>query len=224
LARARGDDPTWSGARVEVSSLGDTVELLVDLPSTPESERAHGGPSGEPRCGMTAGYLSGWCEGIVGRPLETQERTCRVEGHARRRFLTSEAVMSEATREALASRDAELHELRARLEHERAAREDAERRLGQAHKLEALGHMSGGIAHDFNNLMTVVLARGTLLEKRLGGDPAAHDHLREMVRATERAAGLTRQLLAFSRVRPADHEPIDVGDALGRVGRMLESL
>ncbi len=126
--------------------------------------------------------------------------------------------------ERVLERTAELRASNARLEREIREREEAERRLRQSQKLEALGRMSGGIAHDFNNLMAVVLGRGALLAPRLEGDPASLAHLRELVGAAERAAALTRQLLEFSRSRTVDRGALDLGDAVTRVRRMVESL
>ena len=93
-------------------------------------------------------------------------------------------------------------------------REKIAKQLRQAHKLEAIGRLSGGIAHDFNNLLAIFMTRGALLERRLkhslpDGDPALVD-LQEMLRAGERAAALTAQLLAFSRGRVLGRERIDL--------------
>jgi PAS domain S-box-containing protein len=71
--------------------------------------------------------------------------------------------------------------------------------LRQAQRLEAVGQLAGGIAHDFNNLVTIVKVNGELLSQSLGAtDPRRRD-VEEIQEAADRAAGLTRQLLAFSR-------------------------
>jgi len=77
------------------------------------------------------------------------------------------------------------------------ARRTLEQRLAQAAKLEALGQLAGGIAHDFNNLLTVIAGHTDLLQLE-GSEQARHD-LEQIHLATERAASMTRQLLAFSR-------------------------
>lgn len=75
----------------------------------------------------------------------------------------------------------------------------AEARLLQAQKLESVGRLAGGVAHDFNNLLTVINGYGQLALSRLSpGDPVL-PYLEEMCRAGDRAASLTRQLLAFGR-------------------------
>ena len=105
------------------------------------------------------------------------------------------------------------------------ARRNLEEQLRQSQKMEAVGQLAAGVAHDFNNLLTIILGHvGLLLE-----DPAITGEVREsldpVAKASERAAGLTRQLLAFSRrqvmsVRPADLNDI-VNDTAGLVQRLL---
>jgi PAS domain S-box-containing protein len=84
---------------------------------------------------------------------------------------------------------------------EEAARRDAvasEAHARHVQKLESIGVLAGGIAHDFNNLLHVVLANADLARLQLPGDSAAREHLDEVIRATQRAAELTQQLLAYS--------------------------
>jgi PAS domain S-box-containing protein len=75
-----------------------------------------------------------------------------------------------------------------------------ESRLRQAHKMEAMGQLAGGVAHDFNNILTVIHSSAELAAEELMTDPArAGRDLREITIAAQRAASLTKQLLAFSR-------------------------
>jgi PAS domain S-box-containing protein len=89
-------------------------------------------------------------------------------------------------------------------------RRDLEGRLRQSQKMEAVGQLAGGIAHDFNNLLTAIIGYADLLESGLQADPSLRGSLGEIQRAAERAAGLTRQLLAFSRRQVLQSTEIEI--------------
>jgi two-component system cell cycle sensor histidine kinase/response regulator CckA len=74
-----------------------------------------------------------------------------------------------------------------------------EKQLRMAQKMEAIGRLSGGIAHDFNNLLGVIIGYSRVLKKELGASSALCEHAVEIEKAGQRAASLTKQLLAFSR-------------------------
>ncbi len=74
-----------------------------------------------------------------------------------------------------------------------------ERQLRMAQKMEAIGRLSGGIAHDFNNLLGVIIGYSGVLKRSLAQDATLLDHALEIEKAGQRAASLTKQLLAFSR-------------------------
>ena len=74
-----------------------------------------------------------------------------------------------------------------------------ERQLRMAQKMEAIGRLSGGIAHDFNNHLGVIIGYSRVLKKALGGNNLLTEHAVEIEKAGQRAASLTKQLLAFSR-------------------------
>ena len=76
---------------------------------------------------------------------------------------------------------------------------ELEAKFLQAQKMEALGRLAGGIAHDFNNLLGVIGGYAELLQSRLGNNDSYRRYCNRVVETTERAAGLTRQLLTFSR-------------------------
>ena len=99
-----------------------------------------------------------------------------------------------------------------------------EEQLRQAQKLEAIGSMAGGIAHDFNNMLSVVLSYANLvLEGLKAGDPL-RDDLLEIRQAGERAAEMTRQLLAFSRKQMLEPRVVDPNRLLAGMEKMLGRL
>jgi two-component system, cell cycle sensor histidine kinase and response regulator CckA len=107
---------------------------------------------------------------------------------------------------------------------ERRARRMAETRLAQAQKMEALGQLAGGVAHDFNNLLGVIQGYSELLVKGLSPEDPRARRLGEVLRATERGAALTRQLLAFSRQQPFEVRPLDLNVVVAGIEAMLRRL
>jgi PAS domain S-box-containing protein len=99
-----------------------------------------------------------------------------------------------------------------------------ESQLHQAQKLEAIGRLAGGVAHDFNNIMTVVLGYGELLLRALAPDDPRADMVRQMRQNGERAAALTRQLLAFSRQQILQTQALDLNALLADMHQMLGRL
>jgi signal transduction histidine kinase len=99
-----------------------------------------------------------------------------------------------------------------------------EERLRQAHKLEAIGQLAGGVAHDFNNLLTVIAGNLEVLDDLVRGKPVEGRLLDEIRSAAERAAALTRQLLAFGRKSVLQTRAIEVDATLARVDLMLRRL
>lgn len=99
-----------------------------------------------------------------------------------------------------------------------------EEQLRQAQKMEAVGMLAGGIAHDFNNLLTIITGYSQLIFNGLSrGDPNRHS-AEQIVKAGERAAELTRQLLAFSRRQVLQPKVLDLNLLVKTLGTMLRRL
>jgi two-component system cell cycle sensor histidine kinase/response regulator CckA len=99
-----------------------------------------------------------------------------------------------------------------------------EAQLFQAQKMEGIGQLAGGIAHDFNNLLGVISGYATLLAKDLGSLHPGGKRVEHIRRAAERAADLTRQLLAFSRKQVLQPRTLDLNVVVGGVESMLQRL
>ncbi len=101
-------------------------------------------------------------------------------------------------------------------------RKRLEERLFEAEKLEAIGRLAGGVAHDFNNLLTVIEGNARLLEMDCPGDSGRAGLVAEIVKAADRAAALTRQLLGFARRGKLHAEPVDLHGTVRRVVSLLD--
>jgi nitrogen-specific signal transduction histidine kinase len=100
-------------------------------------------------------------------------------------------------------------------------RRHLEEQLLQSQKVEAIGRLAGGVAHDFNNILTTVQGYGALLSSQLQSDPTNQHYAQEIVRAAEQAAGLTRQLLAFSRKQPLVAVQMDMNSVVRDIEEIL---
>jgi PAS domain S-box-containing protein len=99
-----------------------------------------------------------------------------------------------------------------------------EQQLRQAQKMEAVGRLAGGIAHDFNNILTAITGYADLLLEDLGATDPRRQDADEIHKAADRAAGLTRQLLAFSRQQVLQPTVIEVNKLVGDLEKMLRRL
>ena len=93
--------------------------------------------------------------------------------------------------------------------------------LRQSQKMEAIGRLAGGIAHDFNNLLTIIGGYSALSFLELKEEDPLKGNIRAVQKATERAANLTRQLLAFSRRQPMEMKVLDLNATLRDMDKML---
>jgi PAS domain S-box-containing protein len=99
-----------------------------------------------------------------------------------------------------------------------------EEQFRQAQKMEAVGQLAGGIAHDFNNLLTAILGNTQLLLRDLPPGDAMRGDVEEIRKASERAASLTRQLLAYSRRQMLQPEVLDLNVVVAEMDKMLRRL
>ena len=105
----------------------------------------------------------------------------------------------------------------------RRERRILEEQLRHAQKLESLGLLAGGVAHDFNNLLTGILGNASLVLEIMNPDPAARSMLDDIIRASERAADLTRQLLAYAGKGKFVIEAVDVSALVRDISELIRT-
>lgn len=110
------------------------------------------------------------------------------------------------------------------LVHDVTERKHLEEQLRQSQKMEAIGRLAGGVAHDFNNLLTVINGYSELALSHLAEQDRLYKHIKEIRKAGERAAGLTRQLLAFSRQQILQPRSLDLSEVILNMSEMLQRL
>lgn len=103
-------------------------------------------------------------------------------------------------------------------------RKQLEQQLHLSQKLEAIGQLSGGIAHDFNNILGVIIGYSQVLQTQLPETHESREPVDEILKAGQRAATLTRQLLAFSRKQVLEPTILDLGAVVSDVEKMLRRL
>ncbi len=115
--------------------------------------------------------------------------------------------------------DRELREAEVRRQRKRA-----EEQFLQSQKMESIGRLAGGIAHDFNNLLTSILGYGDLALRQSSKNSPLYRDIKEMIKAGERAAVLTRQLLAFSRKQILEPNVLQLNSIVSGINKMFSRL
>lgn len=103
-------------------------------------------------------------------------------------------------------------------------RKALEAQLRQAQKMESIGRLSGGIAHDFNNLLSVIIGYSGVLEDLIQDNRELRKGVQEIQKAGQRAAALTRQLLAFSRQQVLEPKVLNLNTVVAEMSKMLKRL
>ncbi|MFO1260800.1 MAG: ATP-binding protein [Sphingomonadaceae bacterium] len=129
-------------------------------------------------------------------------RAMMKERRQEQQLIDEEYQRALALEAAVASRTEELRLAYAKLQRETEDRAKVEESLRQMQKMEAVGQLTGGIAHDFNNMLAVVVGGLELARRRVADSPDTVRHLDNALEGANRAAALTRRLLAFARAEP----------------------
>jgi PAS domain S-box-containing protein len=103
-------------------------------------------------------------------------------------------------------------------------RKKLQEQLYRSHNLASIGKLAGGVAHNFNNLLTVIMGYASLLNKELGEKNKLKDYVQKILKSSETAAGLTQDLLAFSRKQPISAKPVNVNEIIKQSEALLSKL
>ncbi|WP_197707361.1 ATP-binding protein [Sphingobium sp. LB126] len=140
-----------------------------------------------------------------------------------RRQADTEGERADRMEAAVAARTVELSDAYERLKKETAERAAAEENLRQMQKMDAVGQLTGGIAHDFNNMLAVVVGGLELAKRKLRLKPQeASRHLDNAMEGANRAAALTRRLLAFARSEPLLPSAVDPDGLVSGISELID--
>lgn len=103
-------------------------------------------------------------------------------------------------------------------------KENLQAQLLQAQKLEAVGKLAGGIAHDFNNILGAIIGYADIIQLKMPVDDSLRPYVDHIVTSSQKAANLTKSLLAFSRKQIMDPKPLELNQTISRMGKFLSRL
>ena len=156
--------------------------------------------------------------------LETAARTGKFEGEGWRLRKDGTRFWASVLVDAIRSAGGELIGF-AKITRDMTEHRAMEEQLRQSQKMEAIGQLTGGVAHDFNNLLTVILGNMDSLAQEVPTEHARwHRRIEHTMRAAERAAGLTQQLLAFARRQPLKPAAVDIDALVTRWTEMIRRM
>ena len=164
-------------------------------------------------------YLDRNDVGLVSDEFERTQRVSNLEVKWKRR--NGRPIIVRLSGRAISNPDGKLDGFEMIVE-DVTDRRGLEEQLRQSQKMEAVGKLAGGVAHDFNNLLTIIKGNCELLFEESGTE--SDPELEEIRKAAERAASLTRQLLAFSRQQVLDPKVLDLNSVVGNMNKMLRRL
>ncbi len=135
----------------------------------------------------------------------------------------SKSALLNMMEDAVRNRD-KVEEAYTKLKREVAERKKVEEQLRQSQKMEGIGQLAGGVAHDFNNILTVIQGHATLAQMGEKLPPSVTESIKQISRASERAANLTRQLLMFSRKQVLEVATLDLNQVVTDMTKMLRRI
>lgn len=103
-------------------------------------------------------------------------------------------------------------------------KENLQAQLLQAQKLEAVGKLAGGIAHDFNNILGAIIGYADIIQLKMPVNDSSRPYVDHIVTSSQKAANLTKSLLAFSRKQIMDPKPLELNQTISRMGKFLSRL